>query len=183
MMQRANVRELRNVLGCYATGVAIITAQTASRGRFAVTVNSFASLSLDPPLIQFALARTANVLEGFQQATHFAVNILSRGQESLSNMFARPSTASWEEVASTISPDGCPLFEKCIAHIECEKSNEIEGGDHIILIGKVLRFQLREQLDPLLFYRGRYGAYTGDQWSKLPMPDSVNAAFEVAGWG
>lgn len=182
-MQHSDTKTLRNVLGCYATGVAIITTRTPDRKRIAVTVNSFASLSLDPPLIQFALGRAANVLAGFQESSHFAVNILSRGQETLSNMFARPSTSSWAEVAFVDSADGCPLLENCIAQIECEKSGEFEGGDHIILVGQVTRFHLRGQTEPLLFYLGRYGTFANDRWSKLPTASSSLSDFSVVGWG
>jgi len=182
-MQAMNIKSLRNVLGCYATGVAVMTAKVSGKSPLAVTVNSFASLSLDPPLIQFALARTANVLAGFRQASHFAVNILSRRMESTSNMFARPSTASWDGVDYVDSPDGCPLIAGCIAQIECKKSCELEGGDHIILLGEVIRFHLREEVEPLLFYRGRYGTYVSDFWSKLPPAEGSLADFAVTGWG
>jgi flavin reductase (DIM6/NTAB) family NADH-FMN oxidoreductase RutF len=182
-MAQMDTRALRNVLGCYATGVAIITARGAAEGHLGVTVNSFCSVSLEPPLILFSLAHTANVLVTFQTAKSFAVNILGQGQESLSNMFARPSTASWTETKFTEGANGCALFSDCLAQLECHKVSEMEGGDHIIFLGKVTRFHLHTPADPLLFYRGAYGTYTRDRWSKMPPPDSSLSGFAVTGWG
>jgi flavin reductase (DIM6/NTAB) family NADH-FMN oxidoreductase RutF len=178
-----DTKALRNVLGCYATGVTVITARLSDGSRIGVTVNSFASLSLDPPLIQFALARTANVLAGFHKADHFAVNILGRGQEVLSNMFARPSTASWADVLYVDNAHGCALLANSIAQLECTKSAELEGGDHVILLGKVTAFHLREEAEPLLFYRGRYGTYASNRWNSLAPVSGTLSDFSVAGWG
>jgi flavin reductase (DIM6/NTAB) family NADH-FMN oxidoreductase RutF len=182
-MAQMDTRALRNVLGCYATGVAIITTRGAAEGHFGVTVNSFCSVSLEPPLILFSLARTANVALTFQTAKSFAVNILGHGQESLSNMFARPSTASWTETNFTEGENGCALFSNCLAQLECQKASEMEGGDHIIFLGKVTRFYLHPSADPLLFYRGVYGTYTRDRWRKMPPPDGSLSGFAVTGWG
>ena len=96
-MTPIGTRNLRDVLGCYATGVAIMTTRSQAGEHVGVTVNSFASLSLGPPLILFSLAKTAGTLPHFQRAKSFSVNILAHTQESLSNRFARPSSASWDE--------------------------------------------------------------------------------------
>ena len=180
-MAQSDARALRAVLGCYTTGVAIITARTVTNDPIGVTVNSFSSVSLDPPLVLFSLARTANVLVGFQQANNFAVNILAQGQEALSNMFARPSTASWDHTGYVDDANGCALFSSCLAQLECKKEAELEGGDHLIFLGEVTRFHLRETTDPLLFYRGRYGTYTRDQCSKQPPLDGSLSEFTVTG--
>lgn len=182
-MAPMDTRALRNALGCYATGVAIITARRAPEDHIGVTVNSFCSVSLEPSLILFSLARTANVLVTFQEVKSFAVNILGQGQESLSNMFARPSTASWTETRFTEGANGCALFSDCLVQLECHKASEMEGGDHIIFLGKVTHFHLRAPANPLVFYRGAYGTYTRDQWSKMPPPDGSLSEFAVAGWG
>jgi 3-hydroxy-9,10-secoandrosta-1,3,5(10)-triene-9,17-dione monooxygenase reductase component len=182
-MEQKDTRALRNILGCFATGVAIITARGADNAHIGVTVNSFSSVSLDPPLILFSLARTAKVLAGFQRTESFAVNILGHGQEALSNMFARPSTASWDGVNFTVAENGCALLSSSLAHLECKKAAELEGGDHVILLGDVTRFHLKEAADPLLFYRGRYGTYARNQFSKLPPPDGSLSDFTVTGWG
>src|ERR1700732_3508801 len=106
-MEQKDTRALGNILGCFATGVAIITARGADNAHIGVTVNSFSSTLLDPPLILFSLARTAKVLAGFQRTESFAVNILGHGQEALSNMFARPSTASWAGGNFPVAENGC----------------------------------------------------------------------------
>lgn len=187
-MAEIDTRSLRNVLGCYATGVAVIAARTSAQQHVGVTVNSFSSLSLDPPLILFSLAKTAGVLAHFQQAEHFSVNILSHKQEALSNMFARPSTASWSSVDHTDGEDGCALIAGCVAQLECRRHGEIDGGDHRILIGTVDRYHLLASAHPLLFYRGRYGTYARNQWDSTPPPSSTlsdltSAEPTAPGWG
>ena len=180
-MAQTDTRSLRNVLSCFATGVAVITARTVEDAHIGVTVNSFSSVSLDPPLILFSLGRNANVLSSFQQIESFVVNILGQGQQALSNMFARPSTASWDDAEFTHSTNGCALFADALAQLECKKVDELEGGDHIIFLGEVTKFHLRAPADPLLFFRGAYGTYTRDQWSKLPPSDLTG--FAIEGWG
>jgi flavin reductase (DIM6/NTAB) family NADH-FMN oxidoreductase RutF len=187
-MAEIDTRSLRNVLGCYATGVAVIATRTAALQHVGVTVNSFSSLSLDPPLVQFSLVRTAGVLTHFQQAEHFSVNILSHKQEAVSNIFARPSTASWESVNHVDGEDGCALIAGCLAQLECRRHEEIDGGDHRIFIGAVVRYHLLEPAHPLLFYRGRYGTYTRDVWGSTPPLNSSLSDFNdsdptAPGWG
>jgi 3-hydroxy-9,10-secoandrosta-1,3,5(10)-triene-9,17-dione monooxygenase reductase component len=182
-MTQMDARTLRNVLGCYATGVAIITTRTATDVHVGVTVNSFASVSLDPPLVLFSLARTANVLATFQQAKSFAVNILGQGQQNISNMFAKPSTAHCEDVRLINGGNNCALFADSLSHLECDKAMEVDGGDHVIFIGRVTSTHLNSPAEPLLFFRGAYGTYTRDQWSKMPPHDSSLFNFSVSGWG
>jgi flavin reductase (DIM6/NTAB) family NADH-FMN oxidoreductase RutF len=182
-MTSINSRQLRNVLGCYATGVAVITTRNGAGDHIGVTVNSFSSVSLDPPLVLFSLSRTANVLVGFRQATRFVVNILAEGQQALSNMFARPSSACWTDVDFTHATNGCALLMDSLAQLECDKSAEIDGGDHLLFLGEVISYHSRPPAEPLLFYRGAYGTYTRDRWSKLPPPDGSLAEFAAPGWG
>jgi flavin reductase (DIM6/NTAB) family NADH-FMN oxidoreductase RutF len=181
-MAPAGTRNLRDVLGCYATGVAVITTRTQAGEHVAVTVNSFASLSLNPPLILFSLGKTANILAHFQRAQSFAVNILTHTQESLSNMFARPSTASWDAASYSEGGNGCALFADALAQLECSRYAEIDGGDHRTFFGEVTQMHLGRPGDPLLFYRGRYGTYAGSQFDKQPLPDGSLSDFAVIGW-
>jgi len=174
---------LRKILGCYATGVAIITARTTANDHIGVTVNSFSSVSLNPPLILFSLARSANVVAFFRQANSFAVNILGHEQQALSNMFARPSTASWTDAHFTEASNGCALFVNSLAQLECNKAAELDGGDHLIFLGEVTGLHLRAAGDPLLFFRGAYGTYSRDQWSRIPPADGSLSEFAVTGWG
>ncbi len=187
-MAEIDTRSLRDVLGCYATGVAVIATRTAALQHVGVTVNSFSSLSLDPPLVLFSLVKTAGVLTHFQQAAHFSVNILSHKQETLSNMFARPSTASWSSVDYVDGEDGCALLAGCLAQLECRRQEEIDGGDHRIFMGAVVRYHLFAPAHPLLFYRGRYGTYARNEWDIAPPPSSTLSDFTVSdptapGWG
>jgi flavin reductase (DIM6/NTAB) family NADH-FMN oxidoreductase RutF len=181
-MTAIDARNLRDVLGCYATGVAVMTTRTNAGEHVAVTVNSFASLSLNPPLILFSLGKKANVLAHFQRAQSFAVNVLAHNQESLSNLFARPSTATWERVPYSEGENGCALFAGALAQIECSRYAEIDGGDHRTFFGQVTHMHLGEPGDPLLFYRGLYGTYARSQFDKLPVQDGSLSDFSVIGW-
>jgi len=174
---------LRNVLGCFATGVAVLTTRASTGQHVAVTINSFASVSLNPPLILFALAKRANVLPHFQSAKNFAINILSHGQESLSNMFARPSSADWEEIPFIEGENGCALFADSLAQLECEPYAEIDGGDHRVFFGTVIRLHLHSVVDPLLFYRGQYGSYSRSRWEENVVQDGTLTDFSIGGWG
>jgi len=176
-------RSLRNVLGCFATGVAVLTTRTVEGEHAAVTVNSFSSVSLDPPLVLFSLAKNSNVLQHFQNARGFAVNVLSHRQEVLSNMFARPSSANWDETGFVEGENGCALFSNSLAQIECAPHAEIDGGDHRVFFGLVIRLHLHSTIDPLLFYRGRYGTYLRSQWEKIAVEDGSLSDFSIGGWG
>jgi flavin reductase (DIM6/NTAB) family NADH-FMN oxidoreductase RutF len=155
-------RSFRNALGCYATGVAVITTKTASGCDAGVTVNSFASLSLDPPLILFSIARTANILAALQDSPAFGVNILCESQRALSTMFAKPSTADFTKCGFHRGESGVALFDDALATLECRNAQQIDGGDHVIFVGHVDRFAVAAERDPLLFYRGAYGTCARD---------------------
>jgi flavin reductase (DIM6/NTAB) family NADH-FMN oxidoreductase RutF len=145
-------------------------------------MNSFSSLSLDPPLILFSLGKKASSLAHFQQAENFAVNILAHTQESLSNLFARPSTASWENAPYSEGENGCALFAGALAQLECSRYAEIDGGDHRAFLGQVTQIHLGEPGDPLLFYRGRYGTYARSQFDTLPVQHGSLSDFAATGW-
>jgi flavin reductase (DIM6/NTAB) family NADH-FMN oxidoreductase RutF len=178
-VSQLDARKLRNALGCYATGVAIMTTRTGAGEHVGVTVNSFASVSLDPPLILFSLGKTANVLEHFRDAKCFAVNILAHQQETLSNSFARPSTASWNIADFSEAENGCALFSGCVAHLECERYAQTDGGDHRILLGLVTQVHLHRRLYPLVFYRGRYSTVA----DPTSLDEQAVDGFAVQGWG
>lgn len=182
-MTTIDPRSLRNVLGCFATGVAILTTRTRAGEHTAVTINSFSSVSLEPPLVLFSLAKSANALQHFQRAKSFAVNILSHRQESLSNMFARPSSADWQATRFVEAENGCALFADSLAQLECDLQSEMDGGDHLVFFGRVTRLHLRSIVDPLLFYRGRYGAYSHSKWEENVVPEGSLSDFSIGGWG
>lgn len=148
-------RAFRRALGNFATGVTVVTAAAAEGTRVGVTANSFNSVSLDPPLILWSIDKRSGSYPVFEQASHFAINVLAADQVDLSNRFARPSEDKFAGVEVDIGVDGLTLFADCAARFQCEKHQQIDGGDHWILIGKVVAF---DDLDraPLVYHQGAY---------------------------
>jgi flavin reductase (DIM6/NTAB) family NADH-FMN oxidoreductase RutF len=175
-------RGLRHALGLYTTGVTIITARTPDHQHTGVTVNSFTSVSLDPPLVLFCLSNWSSLLEAFQNADHFAVHVLAKGQQELSNRFAKPSLNTWEGVKYRESEHGCALLTGVLGSLECARRAVYPGGDHLIVIGEVLRFDVSAAAEPLVFYQGSYGTFTRDQSGVTAQPDGTLADF-VSYWG
>ena len=166
--QPIDQRHLRNALGRYATGVTVITTRTAAGKLEGLTANSFAAVSLDPPLISWSLKRSAPSYDGFLTANHFAVNILSAEQHALCRHFATPRLDKFEDVVFEAGMHGAPILPGCLATFECRTENTIEGGDHQIFIGRVLRATHRDG-EPLIFSAGRLCLS-----SRLEEPESAN---------
>jgi len=164
-------RALRHALGHYTTGVTIITTRTPEREHTGLTVNSFTSVSLDPPLVLFCLSTRSSLLTAFEQADYFAINVLARGQQELSNRFARPSANSWEGVKHRNGAHGCALLADAVATFECARRAIYPGGDHVILVGEVIDFAIVTAPEPLAFYQGKYGTFTRDQSAVTPPPE------------
>lgn len=165
-------KAFRQALGQFATGVAIITAEGDDSSAIGMTMSSFNSVSLDPPLVLFSVDRKAHSLDAMLQAKGYAVNILSRSQEKLSNQFAKALTNKWSDVEHTPGHAQAPLLHGALVHFECEPYAHYDGGDHVIFVGRVLRFSMRTDLDPLIFFRGKYCDLTTEtrpapQW---PLP-------------
>ncbi len=147
----------RRSLGEFATGVAVITAQGQSEGLIGMTMSSFNSVSLDPPLVLFSVDRRAHSLPAMQGARGFAVNVLGREQEDISNRFARALTDKWGDVRRSVGHAEAPLITGALAHFECEPYAQHDGGDHVIFVVRVLRHAVRAgNPAPLIFFRGRY---------------------------
>lgn len=151
-------RALRDALGCFATGVTIVTAPSTVGSPIGLTVSSFNSVSLDPPLILFSIAVSARSLDELRAAPAFAVNVLSVDQVQLSDRFARPSEQKWDGVEYELGIAGTPLLAGTAARFECEPYALHEGGDHVVFIGRVLHHQASAEAEPLLFHRGAYRA-------------------------
>lgn len=150
-------RAFRNALGCFATGITVITTVEPDGTPVGVTVNSFSSVSLDPPLVLFCLGRASQSLAAFESAGAYAVNILADDQQDLSNRFAnRNLQERWDGVAAERGVTGVPLLKGCLATIECDLDKMLDGGDHVILVGRVRRLESREDGKPLLYFRGGY---------------------------
>jgi flavin reductase (DIM6/NTAB) family NADH-FMN oxidoreductase RutF len=149
-------RVFRNTLGRFATGVTVVTALSPPGEPIGITVNSFNSVSLDPPLILFSIDRAAGSFLVFRDARHYVVNMLGEGQRELSRRFAQPIPDKWNGVPYATWASGAPVLEGCLANLECAREVVHEGGDHIILIGRVLKIAHAEGGRPLLYYRGAY---------------------------
>lgn len=149
-------RQLRKVLGTFATGVTIVGV-TDKEGRPAgLTANSFTSVSLDPPLVLVCIHQNADCRSALVSATHFAVNVLSSRQRHLSHRFATKHPDKWSDVRYETGVFGVPLLPQSIAQIECETVRIYEEGDHLIMIGHVLRADHDTAGEPLIFYSGNY---------------------------
>jgi flavin reductase (DIM6/NTAB) family NADH-FMN oxidoreductase RutF len=147
-------RELRTAMSRYATGVAVVTTFDGEK-REGLTVNSFLSLSLDPPLVVWSLRKNSPSSATFQRATGFAVNILCADRRDLSHHFATPHPDKFLGVEYDDGSFGFPVFSDNLALFECRKSQVVEGGDHLMFIGEVLRVTYRDDV-PLIFSSGRY---------------------------
>ena len=151
-----NPEIFKQVLGCFATGVTVVTLRDAQKAPQGVTVNAFASLSLDPPLILFNLAKTASCYASLTRADAFAINILSEDQPDLSQRFAFTKENTWSGVPFYDGKNHAPILEGVIAAIECRLHTQYDGGDHTIFVGHVTHLEKKSNKKPLLYYRGKY---------------------------
>jgi len=156
-MAEINARDLRNALGSFATGVTVVTSRDARGKPVAMTVNSFASVSLDPPLILWCLNRDIRPFAAFNSASHFAVHVLQRGQEGVSNHFAVERDDKFAGVEYGTGIADLPLLLQYSSLFQCRVEHRYEGGDHVILVGRVLEFDHRPA-EPLVFHGGAYRA-------------------------
>jgi flavin reductase (DIM6/NTAB) family NADH-FMN oxidoreductase RutF len=157
-------RLFRRALGEFATGVAVITAKGSDGSLIGMTMSSFNSVSVDPPLVLFSVARSAYSLAAMLDAKGYAVSVLARDQEHISNSFAKALSAKWQNVSSTVGHAEAPLISGALAHFECTPYASYDGGDHVIFVGKVVRFSSHpDQPAPLVFFRGRYHDIQTDQ--------------------
>ncbi|WP_395942211.1 flavin reductase family protein, partial [Brevundimonas aurantiaca] len=140
----------------FATGVTVVTTLDEQGQPVGLTANSFSSVSLDPPLILFCLARSSSNLERFRRAEHFAINVLHIGQQPMSGVFARSSTERFDGVAWESWDTGAPILSGSLASFECATHQVVEAGDHLVFIGRVTRARFEPRRDPLLYFRGRY---------------------------
>ena len=148
-------RDLRTALGKFATGVTVVTT-AGEDGPVGVTVNSFSSVSLDPPLILWSLARTSSRLPVFEQASHFAVHVMNHQQEDLCRAFSRDARA-FDSLAMRQNQKNIPIIEDCLACFECARHAVHAGGDHLIFVGRVEAVSLTHT-DPFIFFDSNFGA-------------------------
>ena len=161
-MKDFDALEFRNALGRFATGVTIVTTVDAAGERYGVTANSYNSVSLDPPLVLWSLAKTSRSIDAYRNADVFAVHILSAHQEELAMRFASPVADKFAGLHVHEGHGGVPLFDECAAHFECVTENTFEGGDHVIFLGRVVSFE-RGDSEPLVFHDGRFTRVNGQE--------------------
>jgi flavin reductase (DIM6/NTAB) family NADH-FMN oxidoreductase RutF len=146
----------RRALGSFATGVAVVTARDASGANRGITVNSFSSVSLEPPLILFCLDKAALSFDCFSGAERFAVNVLCTEQYELSVRFATATIDKWNGVAYEVWPGDLPVLDGCLANLACRRESLYEGGDHVIVVGRVERLRTAGEGDPLVYFQSSY---------------------------
>jgi flavin reductase (DIM6/NTAB) family NADH-FMN oxidoreductase RutF len=151
-----STREFRASLGMFATGVTVVTARTADGVLVGLTANSFNSLSLDPPLVLWSLARSAGSMGALSAGSHYAINVLAADQQQLAEGFASKRADRWAGVAFTEGICGAPLLTGAAASFECFNRRRHEEGDHVIFVGEVEHCQHRAGAAPLLFHGGKF---------------------------
>ncbi len=147
--------EFRKTLGQFATGVTIVTTLSKKNEPIGITCSSFNSLSLDPPMILWSLAKTAYSHPAFKQAVYFNVHVLGAGQDDVSNNFARQGHDKFKDIKYSQGLGGIPVLDKYAALFECKTAHQYSGGDHVIFVGEVCSFTCKEQ-KPLVFHSGNY---------------------------
>lgn len=145
-------------MGMFATGVTIVTVRTDTGEVAGLTVNSFNSVSMHPPLIVWSLSLSSHSLAAFCGATHYAVNVLTREQHALALRFASSSGERWAGVDWRPGAGGAPLIAGALAHFECANQQHQSEGDHELFIGRVERCAHRTDAEPLVFHGGRFFA-------------------------
>ena len=152
----AEDRLFRDAMGCFATGITVVTSTDEDSAPIGITANSFASLSLDPPLLLVCIANESETGERLKQADHFAINVLNHDQLATSKIFANKSDDRFVGVDWTPGDTGAPLLAGSLGTFECARHEIYDGGDHFILVGRVLKGLFQADGDPLLYFKGRY---------------------------
>ncbi|MDC0737024.1 flavin reductase family protein [Cognatishimia sp. SS12] len=153
---RENTRLLRDAFGRFATGVTVVTTQGAD-GPVGITANSFSSVSLDPPLVLWAPSKTSRRYPYFAEADHYAIHVLGADQADLCMGFAKNAFAL-QHIEHERNIEGVPVLANCLARFECKRVAGYDGGDHMIILGEVLRAEMRDG-DALAFFAGKYGEF------------------------
>ena len=155
-----DTRAFRQALGAFPTGVAVVTADEGKL--MGITVNSFTSVSLDPPLVLWCIDRKSDRYDIFTGARHFTISVLGTAHEAVSARLAKQGAHHLDGIGLVRTELGPPALADALAHFECEREALHEAGDHAILVGRVLRFARHDAGQPLVFFEGRYGALAGN---------------------
>lgn len=149
-----NSRNLRDAFGKFATGVTVVTAASVD-GPVGITVNSFASVSLNPPLVLWSSAKSSRRFNYFAQSEHYVIHVMGADQAELCDRFTKTAHVL-DNHPHEINAHGVPMIDDCLARFECRQFSKIDGGDHLIILGQVLQAQMRAG-DALTFYSGKLG--------------------------
>ena len=148
--------DYRAALGQFTTGVTIVTARAADGRLLGLTANSFNSVSLEPPLVLWSLSSQSSSMPGFQEAAHYAINVLAADQRLLAERFSRKGIDRFEGVAWRAGLTGAPLIDGAVAVFECRNRSQHAEGDHIIFVGEVAHCNRRVGATPLVYHGGRF---------------------------
>lgn len=155
-MTQFDPMEFRNACSSFATGITVVTTMNQAGEPVGMTANSFSSVSLDPPLVLWSVGHQARSFETFSQAKHYAVHILHKGQEAISTRFASQGEDKFQGLTWTIGSVGCPILPDYAVCFQCQMEHVYPGGDHNILVGRVIALDNRGHEDALLFFRRNY---------------------------
>lgn len=147
---------LRQALGEFPTGVTVVTTVDPEGQPTGMTASSFNSLSLSPPLVLWSIDKGTGCFEAFNHCEHFAIHTLTAEQQSLSTLFAKRGVDKFSQIKYREGEAGTPLLEDFCARFECQIEHRYDGGDHVILVGRVLKLEQQQDQAPLVFHRGRY---------------------------
>lgn len=148
----------RSVLGHFATGVTIVAGVHGDQP-VGLSVNSFTSVSLDPPLVAFCAAKASSTWPRLRRVGAFTVNVLAEHQEHLSRLFATRNVDKFGDLRWWPAPSGAPVIDGVLAWIDCAMEAEYDAGDHVIVVARVRDLDVADEGRPLLFYRGGYGRF------------------------
>ncbi|WP_040646061.1 flavin reductase family protein [Rubellimicrobium thermophilum] len=165
----ADPRAFRRALGAFATGVTVVTTRGRDGRPVGITANSFASLSLDPPLVLWSPARASRRFGVFVEAEAFAIHVLAADQQAVCDAFVRADPV---DMPFLTGPEGLPLIGGCHARFLCRRHAVFDGGDHAILVGRVFE-AMRSEAEPLVFHGGRYGSFA-PRADRHPGPDAAS---------
>jgi len=168
-----DTRAFRNALGCFPTGITVITTMGPDNKPEGLTANSFGAVSLEPPLVHWCLGKKSGLLEIFQNTSHFTVNVLSDAQRDISNQFATPAEDKFAGVDWQPGLGDAPVLAGSLAVFECRNEKHYEGGDHLIFLGAVENYSHIDGT-PLLFNAGSYGIARPHPDDYSPKPDTVD---------
>lgn len=151
-----DTRKFRDALGNFATGVCVITAAAEQGAPIGMTVNSFASVSLEPPLVLWSIQYNSECFDVFNTAEQFAINILSTEQEEHSRQYSKKGQHALSAAHFCLGQSGSPILTEALTNLECRVWARYPGGDHLIIVGEVVAFSTHPTGHPLLFSKGKY---------------------------